>query len=92
MSRRQSLIALLFIVAGCGATRGLDIEHRVRVGTNCPDVESVARDVVYPLRGGGSLLCDQVRVVSGPPYRHATWLECRLLMPPPPNERRGEGP
>jgi len=83
------LLALLLV--GCGALDnvGVEWEHKLRVNTDCPDVEVIGRSVIYQLRSGGTLTCDHVRIVSGPPYRNATYLECQAPMyAEPPSERR----
>ena len=60
-------------LVACG---GLDIEHKLRVGTDCPDPEVIGT-VTYPLGPGIELVCTRIRIVSGPPYRGATYLECQ---------------
>jgi hypothetical protein len=85
---RWRVVAVPLLVASCG---GLDLEHTIRVGTDCPDPEVVARNLHYELRGGGTLVCNHIRVVSGPPHRDATWLECQPIYAEPPSERR-KGP
>jgi hypothetical protein len=81
-------VAVSLLVASCG---GLDLEHSIRLGTDCPDPEVIQRNVLYPLRTGGTLVCNTIRVVSGPPHRDATWLECQPTFVEPPSERR-KGP
>lgn len=85
---RWRAVGVAFLVASCG---GLDIEHKIRVGTDCPDPEVTQRNVLYALKNGGTLVCDHIRVVSGPPHRDATWLECQPTFVEPPSERR-KGP
>jgi len=58
------------------ACAGLEFEHKIRMNTDCPDPEPIDH-VKYQLRNGGELSCTRIRVVSGPPYRGATYLECQ---------------
>ena len=72
-------------MSGCG---GLNLEHKLRVAGDCPDVEKVS-EVLYHLDSGGILPCKVMRVVTGPPYVNAQFLDCQPpLYRDPPSERR----
>ena len=86
---RWRVLGVAFLVASCGALPNL--EHTIRVGTDCPDPEVTQRNVLYPLKDGGTLVCQHIRVVSGPPHPDATWMECQPVFVEPPSERR-KGP
>jgi hypothetical protein len=76
---RGRLAAIALLVASCG---GLELEHRVRVGTDCPAPEVIARGLVYPIRGG-VLICNHMH------DRGRVYLDCQPpVYPEPPSERR----
>jgi len=75
-------------LAACGGL-GVEVEHRLRMNTDCPDPEPLGT-VVLQLRDWGAMTCTRIRVVSGPPFRGATYLECQEPVYISPRERRGE--
>jgi hypothetical protein len=81
------VLASVFLAA-CGGI-DIEVEHKLRMGADCPDPEAIGL-VRFALRGGGDLTCTRIRVVSGPPYRGATYLECVEPDYGSPRERRGE--
>ena len=81
-------VGVVSVIAACG---GLDFEQKIRVATDCPDSEKV-EDVVFVLADASVMQCVRIRVVSGPPYRNASWLECNEPLGRdrrPPHERTG---
>src|SRR5262245_10979052 len=84
---RARIAALGLILAACGGL-AVEVEHAVRIGTDCPDEEAVGAPIVYRLREGGELVCAWMRVVSGPPHQGAMRLNCQRADAEPPSEQR----